>query len=264
VRGFQLASIGNTDGASLDGVRIGGVLGHGAGRVSGVALAGVVEVNRADVLGAQVSGVLAVGTATVTGLQVGGAVSIARRIEGLQLGLVNVGGSVDGAQIGLVNVAGDVAGAQLGLINVAREVEGVSLAFVPYSRRGRTQPVAWYSSTQPLNVGLRFHTGALYVMPSFGLDPGGAESRYAPGLSLGARIPLGPLFIDLDVNYSTPTVDGRFDEHNVDLHYRALLGWSLHDAFAVFAGGGVRQHFRTQGPSEHEVGPELSVGVQLL
>jgi hypothetical protein len=263
-RGVQLASIGYSNGSTAGGVRIGGVFGHGAGRFSGMALGGVVEVSQDDVVGAQMSGALALNTATVTGLQVGGAVGIAQRIEGLQLSLINVGGSVDGAQIGLVNIAGEVKGVQLGLVNVAREVKGVSLAFVPYSTRGRTQPVAWTSTTQPLNVGLRFYTGALYVMPSFGLDPSGGEIVYAPGLSLGGRIPLGPLFVDLDVNYSTPSVNTRFDEHNVDLHYRALLGWSITEWLGVFAGGGARQHFRTQGPSEHEVGPELSAGIELL
>jgi hypothetical protein len=32
----------------------------------------------------------------------------------------------------------------------------------------------------------------------------------------------------------------------------------------VFVGGGVRHHFRTEGPSEQSVDPELSLGLQLL
>jgi hypothetical protein len=35
-------------------------------------------------------------------------------------------------------------------------------------------------------------------------------------------------------------------------------------AFGLFAGGGLRHHFRTRGASDQFVKPELSVGIQLL
>ena len=71
-------------------------------------------------------------------------------------------------------------------------------------------------------------------------------------------------FADLDVNYSSPSNTLGYDEHSIDLRYRMLAGWQFTRAFGVFAGGGVRHHFRTQGADEESVDPELSLGVQLL
>ena len=300
--GLQLGGIGHWQGASGAGVRIGGVFGVGAGSFAGVSLVGAVDVHQADLDGAQLAGALNIAEGSLTGVQLGGGMNwagdvsgaqvsgglnlaagpvdgaqisaglnLAERVRGTQLSLVNIGGAVDGLQLGLVNVATDVTGVQLGLVNVARKVDGVSLGIVPYSQQGRTQAVAWYNSNQPLNLGVRFHTGALYVMPTFGYAPQGntlvlesSEGSYAPGISLGFRIPMQRAFADLDVNCSNRSAGLSYDEHNVDLRYRLLAGWQLAPAFALFAGGGVRHHFRTQGPEEQSVDPELSVGVQLL
>jgi hypothetical protein len=142
---------------------------------------------------------------------------------------------------------------------------------VPYSERGRTQAVAWYGSGIPFNLGVCFHTGALYVMPTFGYDPRGSavivepiDGDYAPGISLGYRLNVDRAFGDLDVNYTNRSDGGDLDEHDVELRYRLLGGFQLAPAFGVFAGGGVRHHFRTQDPVEASVKPEFSVGIQVL
>jgi hypothetical protein len=284
--GLQLGGIGYWQGGSGAGVRIGGAFGVGRGSFEGLSLAGAVDAHQADLAGAQLAGALDVvqgrlvgvqlaggmnWAGDVSGAQVSGGLNIADRVRGTQLSLVNIGGAVDGLQLGLVNIASDVTGVQLGLVNVARKVDGVSLGLVPYSQQGKTQAMAWYNSNQPFNLGVRFHNGPLYVMPTFGYAPEGnslvlesSEGSYAPGISLGFRIPVQRAFADVDVNYSNRSDGLAYDEHNIDLRYRLLAGWQVAPAFALFAGGGVRHHFRTQGPDEQSVDPELSVGVQLL
>jgi hypothetical protein len=123
----------------------------------------------------------------------------------------------------------------------------------------------------PLNLGLRFNTGVLYVMPSLGYDPRGGDEivnpidgDYAPGLSLGHRLNLGRAFADLDVNYSNRSTGANYGENDIDLRYRLLGGFQVTRAFGLFAGGGIRHHFDTQTPSDRFVKPEFSVGVQLL
>jgi hypothetical protein len=206
----------------------------------------------------------------VSGVQLSGALNLAERLQGMQLSLINIGADVDGVQLGLINVAHDVRGVQLGLVNVANDVDGVSLGLVPYSSQGSTQAVFWYATTQPFNLGVRFHTGALYVMPTFGYDPGGgaltfdARGSYSPGFSLGARLPIDAVFVDLEANYSNRSDGATYDEQSIDLRYRALLGYQLLPKLGVFVGGGVRHHFRTAGPSEESVDPEISLGLQVL
>ena len=269
VDGFQLAGGVNVAGA-LEGAQVSGVFNLARG-VQGVQLAGAVNLARDALEGAQLAGVFNRAEGGVDGLQLSGGLNLAERLAGLQLSVVNIGGDVSGGQIGIVNVARDVNGFQLGVVNVAREVDGVSLGVVPYSQRGRTQAVAWYGTGTPFNVGVRFHSGALYVMPTLGYDPRGSaviveplDGDYAPGLSLGYHLSVERLFADLDVNYTNRSDGADYDEHDIELRYRLLGGYQLTRAFGVFAGGGVRHHFRTDGSYDPSVEPELSVGVQLL
>lgn len=285
VSGGQIAGVTNVTSGDVDGFQLGGALNRSsaldglqiagaanlADAVAGVQLAGALNLAQGPVEGVQLGGAANLAQGSLDGVQLGGALNLAERVNGLQISVVNIGGDVSGGQLGIVNVARDVDGVQLGIVNVAREVDGVSLGIVPYSQRGRVQPVVWYGSSTPFNVGVRFHTGALYVMPTFGYDPrGGAvllepvEGDYAPGISLGYRLNIDRAFADLDVNYTNRS-DGRdYDEHDIEIRYRLLGGYQLAKSVGVFAGGGVRHHFRTQGPSEASVDPEISVGFQFL
>lgn len=299
--GLRVATLFGVGGDGLEGASVAGITTVERGDVSGVQLSTLVNVAEGDVEGMQATGLmnvarelegaqLSVGANLahdVDGAQLGGfanwargdvdgvqlsyGANLAQRLKGVQISLVNVGGDVDGAQIGLVNVARDVDGLQLGLVNVAREVDGVSLAYVPYSERGRTQGVVWAATSMPINLGVRFHTGPLYVMPTFSYDPrGGAtiidpiNGDYAPGLAFGHRFEIDRGFLDADVHYSNRSTGRDYGESVIDLRYRLLAGLQVTRAFGVFAGGGLRHHFRTTGSADQFVKPELSVGVQLL
>jgi hypothetical protein len=117
---------------------------------------------------------------------------------------------------------------------------------------------------------VRFETGVIYVMPTFGYDPtnsifrASVDGDYAPGLSLGYRLNINRAFADLDVNYSNRSEGVEYGENDIDLRYRLLAGYQITPAFGLFAGGGIRHHFSTQAPTEESVDPELSVGIQLL
>lgn len=299
--GVQLGGIGFVHGGSGEGARIGGVFGVGDQAFSGVDIAGAVSVERAPFAGVELAGAVNVATAeldgaqfssmfnysgALAGVQMAGVANVAAGpvdgvqistwlngssdLSGAQLAIVNVGGDVDGVQVGLVNVARDVHGVQLGLVNVARDVDGVSLAYVPYNRRGGVHARAWYSTSQPFNVGVRFDAGFIYAMPTLGYTPGGeaiggdgGRFGYAPGLSLGTRFELGRAHLDLDVNSSSRSNGWAYDEHDTNLRYRLLAGWALSETVAVFAGGGVHHHFRTKGPADAAVDPEFSAGIEL-
>lgn len=300
-RGVRVATLFGVGGRGLEGVSIAGITSVERGDVSGLQLSTLINVAEGDVDGVQASGLfnlsrtlegaqlgvvgnLAHGVdgaqvgalanwarGDVDGVQLSYGANIAQQVRGVQISLVNVGGDVDGAQIGLVNVARDVEGLQLGLVNVAREVDGVSLAYVPYSERGRTQAVVWAATSMPINLGVRFHTGPLYVMPTFSFDPRSEATiidpingDYAPGLAFGHRLAISRGFLDADVHYSNRSTGRDYGESVIDLRYRLLGGLQVTRAFGLFAGGGLRHHFRTSGASDEFVKPELSVGIQVL
>lgn len=287
-RGARLSGLLGIQQGSFDGAAVSGVmqLSHGG---EGMSMAGIYNQSSAASLGGQVAGVVNVASDSFTGLsvaglvntvggdmmgaQLAGGVNTSKALEGFQSAGVNVAtGDVVGAQIGIVNIGGSVRGLQLGVVNVAQNVDGASVGVVTYSKEGRVQPTAWFSNLTPANVGLRFYTGPLYAMPTlgFGLEADPASdsdaevATFAPGLSLGGRIPIERAFVDIDANYSNPSPEFRFNEHRIDLRYRALVGFEATSYLAPFGGGGVRHRLHTFGEFHESFDAEFLVGVQFL
>lgn len=268
-QGAEVAGVVGLNRGGGGGARVNGLVGWQAGAFEGATVSGLVTVSHGPHAGFLASGIASVQSSDFTGLQLAGAANVAGDVSGAQIAAGNVAGDVSGAQIGVVNVGGRVSGLQLGLVNVAEDIDGASIGIVTVSAKGRIQPVAWYSNGTPVNVGLRLYTGPLYAMPTLGFDQetnenGDTVDVLAPGFSLGARIPIARAFVDLDINYSNPAPELRYDEHEVDLRYRALVGFEVTDWVAPFLGGGVRHHFRTLGESSESFQPELSAGVQFF
>jgi hypothetical protein len=302
--GAQIGGIGYWHGGPGAGVRLGTLFGASAGAFDGLSATAFATVHRGKLTGAElaaftsiatgpltgvqasgffdyagsVTGVQAAGFASVSqgpieGVQAAGFANFARGVRGVQLSVLNIGGSVDGAQVGIVNIADDVRGTQIGVVNVAHSVKGQSIGFVPYNRQGGLKIATWYDSTQPFNMGVRFHAGALYMMPTFAFDPGSAallndpsRFRYAIGTSIGLRVPIDRAFIDLDANESQRSSGWQYSlsESAIDLRYRLLGGYRIMPGFALFAGGGLRHHFPDGGPRGGTVEPELSAGMEML
>lgn len=284
-RGAEIAGIVSVNEDGLEGMRVSGVYASHQGRFRGFAASGVATTARGAGEGAVVSGLVttqdgpfrgfrAAGVVDVqsgpfVGMQAAGLVNLADDVHGLQVSGTNVASDVSGAQIGLVNVGGRVNGLQLGVVNVADDVDGASIGVVTLSDEGRVQPVAWYSNATPSNLGLRFYTGPLYAMPTLGFaqgtdDDGNTVGVFHPGLSLGARISIARAFVDLDVNYSNRAPEFRYDEHEIDLRYRTLVGFEFTPWLAPFVGGGVRQYIRSAGDKRESYHPEFSAGVQFF
>ena len=270
VDGGQLSAGFNYSGA-LSGFQTSAGANVASGDMSGLQAAAGANVATGNVEGAQLAAGTNIAAGNVDGVQLTSGFNLADDLRGVQIGIINVGGDVDGLQLGIVNVGRDVNGAQLGIVNVAREVDGLSLGLVPYSQRGRTQLISWFNTSKNINFGVRFRSGVLYAMPTFGYDPAGTsfqlakgKASYAAGFSLGVRVPVERASIDVDSNFSNGSNGAAYDEHDINLRHRLLVGWQFSPIFGVFAGGGVRHHFRTQGEANHQVDPELSVGVELL
>ena len=62
-----------------------------------------------------------------------------------------------------MNVARRVNGVQIGLVNVADEVEGAAIGVVSVSRSG-VHPVLWGGTLAYVNAGLKFATRHVYTI----------------------------------------------------------------------------------------------------
>ncbi|QRN96643.1 hypothetical protein JRI60_47955 [Archangium violaceum] len=165
------------------GLQLGGLgaLMTNDGTLEGIQLAGGAAYIR-NLQGMQAAGLLAWSETEHTGLQVA-SFTKARKMRGLQLGLVNVVDELAGVQLGLVNVSRTPRGLRLGLVNW---VAGF--------------PSSWEigaNDTVPLQVAWRTGTPGLYSLVGVGLmglegPRPSALAGLGTSVAVGARVSFSP------------------------------------------------------------------------
>ena len=88
VRGFQAAGVANFTRDKISGLQVAGVYNHAGTSLDGVQVAGVGNITRKDVNGVQIAGVF----------------NYAKRLKGVQVGLINIADTSSGYSIGLINI----------------------------------------------------------------------------------------------------------------------------------------------------------------
>lgn len=104
VKGVQAAGINNYVKGNFAGMQIAGVSNINAGTINGVQAAGVFNYQNRNSNTVQIAGVANIGGGEVKGLQVGGVFNYAKKLKGVQIGLINISDTSDGYSIGLINV----------------------------------------------------------------------------------------------------------------------------------------------------------------
>ena len=85
---FQVAGINNFVRGKFNGFQASGIYNHVTDSVSGVQIAGIGNFTKRDVNGVQISGIF----------------NYARKLKGLQIGLINIADTSEGVSIGLINI----------------------------------------------------------------------------------------------------------------------------------------------------------------
>ena len=296
-RGANVSGLFTYRSGDLRGVSVGGLVDVGMG-LEGLQISGVLGIAR-EARGAQVAGLVNLGE-DVEGAQMATALNVTRRLRGLQLaGITNVaeGGrgaqiavgtnhiddlhglqlssglntaaDVEGAQIGLINVAHRVSGVQVGLVNVAVENEGTAIGLLNVAGNGELKVTTWASTSSLTNLGLQMRVGPIFVIPSLGYHPLGAQ-LLRPRFALGGHIPIEPVFLQLVQDYSfaypleTPE-DGAEREGHHETSSTIRVGYQVTDMFGFFVGAGAHMDV-TQTVKQKGVAlrPELLGGLLLF
>ncbi|PJJ48782.1 STN domain-containing protein [Hymenobacter chitinivorans] len=122
----------------------------------------------------------------IRGLQTAPLLNSARRVTGMQFGLINVGKHVKGVQLGLINIADSVDGVTLGIVNIVRH--------------GYLHGEVWTSETLPLNAALKLGVRRYYTILAAATQPLNSRVHWATGFGLGtASRPHGRFSWNLDV-----------------------------------------------------------------
>ncbi len=232
--GLQLASIGAISNGHTEGAQLSSLFNY-AEELHGLQASSLVNI-AGDARGMQASIVNV--AETFHGFQFSTVNVTAGDTRGFQLALVNVGGDVTGAQLGLVNVGQKVTGTQIGLINVSKEMYGVPFGLVSYVRSAGLGADVGASTSEPLQLALRFNTNGRF----FGYLGGGifafdhlSKGDAYLGAGFGARLmSLGPVFLEADILVAHASLDfgGGRDDLMVRERLSAVLPMGPLSAFA--------------------------------
>lgn len=255
--GVAIAGLGTSSRGDLRGVEMSGLVNVRSGSAQGAQLAGVANMALDGGSGAQLSGLFNYQGADFDGAQISGGLNLARRVSGLQLGMLNlargdrasaaqISGTLNvaedmaGVQVGLVNVARDVNGVQLGLVNVSRQTHGVSLGLFNWSEGVRVQPIYFFQNPGYHNVGYRSLSGCSTGSISFGYDP--SRERARTHFAVGVRKELDRVGLGIETGYgwvlehlSTGATDRA---HELDLVGTVSVE-IVRNAVTLFGGGGI-------------------------
>jgi hypothetical protein len=208
--GIQAAGIHNAVLDSVLGVQLGGVTNFVGGSFEGVQAAGVINYTNHSVKGAQLAGVGNVSGREITGLQIAGVFNYAKKLKGVQIGLLNIADSSDGYSIGLINV----------VLKGYHKLALYTTEITPFNAAFKTGNHKLYSI---LMGGVHPDTGRRVITFGYGI---GTEQKLSKSFTLNFE--LGTEYVYL----------GSWEYLNLLNRATMSVHWKISRYFSLFAGPG--------------------------
>ncbi|MGZ5221720.1 MAG: LA_2272 family surface repeat-containing protein, partial [Chitinophagaceae bacterium] len=177
VTGLQVSGLQNTSLKTVTGVQVAGINNYVKGNVSGLQIAGVANISGGEMKGLQAAGVFNYQNRHAGGIQIGGVGNIG-------------GGEVKGVQVaGVFNYAKKLKGLQIGLINIADTSDGYSIGLINIVLRGYHKLSFSTNEIVEANVGFKTGSRKLYSILLAGMNLRNEEEKlYTFGYGLGTEI----------------------------------------------------------------------------
>ena len=207
------------------------VLGGYANGVRGAEIGGLFNIDRENVIGFQAAGLTNLIGANVKGLQAGGLFNhVGGSVAGFQIGgFFNKARRVDGVQIGLVNMADTIGGAQIGLINI--------------NKTGYTSFELSANETMQPNLAYKSGNRRLYSIFTMGARFNNGSQAWSYGAGLGSLQDLGSLTLSLDVLCQQINEEQVGpDRLNLVIPARLSLGLKLGSMLELYGGASANLH----------------------
>jgi hypothetical protein len=219
VQGLQVAGINNYVKGDLRGLQVGGVANIGSGNMKGFQAAGVTNYQNKNVNGIQVAGVGNFAGREMRGLQVGGVFNFARKLKGVQIGLINIADTSDGYSIGLINI-------------VLKGYHKLSL-----------------STNEVIEANVAFKTGSrkFYSILMAGMNPRDKDEKlYSFGYGLGSELKIAK-WLSLNPELSSQYLYlGSWDHLNLLNKLHLQLNIKFGKRFSIFAGPSFAAYYSEQ------------------
>ena len=251
VRYVQVGGLFNIVGGSVTGLQIGGLQNTSLQNVTGLQVAGINNYVKRNVSGLQIAGVANVSSGEMKGLQVGGVSNYQNRnVSGVQIaGIGNIGGGqMNGLQVGGVfNYAKKLKGVQVGLINIADTSDGYSIGLINIVLKGYHK--LSLSTNEVVNANVAFKTGSrrLYSILHAGMNLGKEEEKlYTFGYGLGTEIGLAK-WISVNPELSAQYLYlGTWDHLNLLNKLHLQFNIKFGKGFSIFGGPSFAVYYSDQ------------------
>jgi hypothetical protein len=158
LRGAQVAGFVNVAHGNIVGAQIAGFVNATEGNIAGTQLAGFVNSNKGDMIGTQVAGCANLVHGNLTSGQISGLVNF-------------TSGKVEGTQISsLFNYAKRLSGIQIGLINVSDTCEGIPIGLLSFCNRGYHKIEVFADDMLQTNLAFRLGVQKFHNIFNVGVD----------------------------------------------------------------------------------------------
>ena len=202
----------------LNGLEIGGILNYNHGDVNGVQLAGISNINKEQTEGLMWAGFYNLSMDDARGVQIADINNALGDFTGVQIGAINYAKRLRGVQLGVINVVGEDNGAvPIGLINIVKgghyELEVVA------------------GEVLHTNINYKMGVEHFYTIFKLGCTSYKNNDVYSVGLGFGGIVTFAEkhkMSIDLSANQIIYNDDWNTEEDNylakLDLNYKLSLG----------------------------------------
>lgn len=238
--GAQFSGLTNMVRDSVTGVQVTGLFNNVTNDLTGVQIAGLFNRTGKEMEGAQISGFFNYSKDQMEGLQLSGGINISNnKVKGLQFsGIGNINQTkTEGMQLaGLFNSAKKLNGVQLAVINIADSSSGVSIGILNFIKTGYYKVSIFSNEVMNTNISYKSGNAKLYSILSAGINISGEKKAYALGWGLGHDFILNQRFlISAELTSSTLYLGNWSDLANLS-RAKAALNIQLTKNLSIFAG----------------------------
>jgi hypothetical protein len=194
VQYFQAAGLFSIDGGNLNGFQAAGLHNHVLGNVHAFQVGGISNYDNGNMHGMQVAGIYNHVRDTAGGMQVAGIANYAgKQFSGLQIaGIGNIAGQkLNGVQIaGIFNYTKKLNGLQIGLVNIADSSNGFSLGLINIVKHGYHQAALSANEVTNINIDIKTGNKKLYSILHVGYNISNDNKVFSYGYGIGTVLQL--------------------------------------------------------------------------
>jgi hypothetical protein len=234
VSGTQVGGIANYVDGDVTGGQIGGIYNHVNGKVDGGQIAGISNYVHGRVHGSQISGISNFSLGEVSGTQISGISNFTYKdMNGVQItGIVNYARKLDGIQIGLINISDTSSGYSIGLIN--------------FVRKGYHKICLYANEVTNANVATKTGNKRLYSILLAGYNFNNTNEAFCFGYGIGKEIAITKkLAINPEISAQHIHL-GDWYHANIMSKVNLNLTYNFSDYFSVFAGPSYTFYYTNQ------------------